>query len=240
MRRIAILSPHLDDAVLSLGAAVARATRRTDDVQIVGVMANDPDSTASAGAWDRWSGFRTVGEAARARREEDQRACVLLGAKPVWLPYGDEQYDRGAGDGEIWTAILSVVSDVDTVLVPGFPLHHGDHSWLTELVLDRRPPEWRLGVYVEQPYALAAGRPGSLGELDGFVGDDLTWGPIRATWSERRAKRRALRQYRSQLVQMGRSYGITWRDLERRIFRFEARQGGESVAWLSTSSTCSV
>ena len=40
----------------------------------------------AAGGWDRRGGFATEGESARARREEDRRACAVLGATPVWLP----------------------------------------------------------------------------------------------------------------------------------------------------------
>jgi LmbE family N-acetylglucosaminyl deacetylase len=231
-QRIAVVSPHVDDATLSLGAAIARTAQRGADVSVVTVLGNDPDSTAPAGPWDAGCGFRTVGEAARARQEEDRHACAVLGARPIWLAYGDEQYDRGADDGEIWDSILSAVNGADAVLVPGFPLEHQDHAWLARLVLARRPPEWRLGLYVEQPYALPAGPPHLLEESVGFVPRLGDWSSIRVTWRERRKKLRACREYRSQLEMIGRSYGITWRDIERRIRKHEARRGGEVVAWL--------
>ena len=86
---VAVLSPHLDDAILSLGAAISGAR---GDVRVVTVFAGDPDSTLAAGEWDSRAGFRTVGEAARARREEDALACADVGARPVWLPFVDDQY----------------------------------------------------------------------------------------------------------------------------------------------------
>src|SRR5919109_2160206 len=77
--KVVVLSPHLDDAVLSIGAGIRRATRLSRaGVTTVTVMGCDPHSHAPAGFWDRQSGFRTEGEAARRRREEDRRACQLV------------------------------------------------------------------------------------------------------------------------------------------------------------------
>jgi LmbE family N-acetylglucosaminyl deacetylase len=235
-QRVTVLSPHLDDAVLSLGATIAAATRSGAFVRLLTVLGNDPDSTAPAGPWDQRTGFRTVGEAARARREEDGRACAIVGADPVWLPYGDEQYQRGATDDEVWAAIEPGLVGADTVLVPGFPLQHKDHAWLAGLVLARRSDRWRVGLYVEQPYALPAGKLRGVEGVLPFLQEPPVWETIPRTRSERRAKRRACREYRSQLDQMGASYRVTWRDLEGRIRRFEERRGGESVAWLAPTT----
>src|SRR5690242_11145568 len=86
-RDVVVISPHLDDAVLSLGAALSWAARHGARVTVLTVLAGRPDSSTPAGEWDAGSGFGTEGEAATARREEDERACEVLGATPVWLPY---------------------------------------------------------------------------------------------------------------------------------------------------------
>ena len=93
--RVAVLSPHLDDAVLSLGAAIARAVREGATVTIVTVFAGDVDSALPASNWDRLAGFATEGEAAAARRVEDATACALLGAEPRPLPFPDYPYVAG-------------------------------------------------------------------------------------------------------------------------------------------------
>lgn len=226
---VAILSPHLDDGVLSLGAAVAGWTRRGMHVRIVTVLAGDPDSNAPAGSWDRTSGFATEGEAARLRRDEDRAACGLVGAEPVWLPYADAQYGRGAGDDQIWAEVLDAVGDAPTVLSPGFPLQHPDHAWLGLLALERRDHAWRFGLYAEQPYAIGSGRPR---DHDGRLGFEpsFTWMPsgIRA----RRAKRRAMLAYRSQHEQLAEVVSGTWSDLQRRIESMERDRGGEGIAWV--------
>lgn len=151
-RRIAVLSPHLDDGVFSLGASIARATRRGAQVQVVTVFANDTRSDRPASPFDAGCGFRTEGEAAAARREEDGRACDLVGADPVWLTFGDEEYGRPPAD-DVWTALAQTLASADAVVCPGFPLYHPDHAWLTKLVARRLESSTRLGLYVEQPYA---------------------------------------------------------------------------------------
>ncbi len=121
------LEPHLDDAALSLGATVARASRSGARVDVVNVFANDPESTAGAGPWDAACGFTSAAEAARARREEDRRACRLLGAAAVWLPFADYEYEQDVDDDGLWAALADVVGAAETVLMPGFPLAAPDH-----------------------------------------------------------------------------------------------------------------
>jgi LmbE family N-acetylglucosaminyl deacetylase len=209
---VAVLSPHLDDGVFSLGAAIAAASGK---VSVVTVLAGDPQSELPAGDWDAQAGFRTAGEAARARRAEDELACTDVGAMPAWLPFSDHQYPRGAGDDEVWERIEDALGDARTVLIPGFPLMHEDHAWLEALVGACGLPGRRIGRYVEQPYAAAwTSGPGG-GE----------WGAVGATARHRLAKRRACRRYASQLPLLA---GDT--DLGR-VTRYEASRGGEYVLW---------
>ena len=227
---MAVLSPHLDDAALSLGAAVAAWSREGAEVRVVTVLAGRPDSTLPAGPWDLATGFATEGEATRARRLEDRSACAALGATAVWLDHADEQYDRGGTDDEIWPEILDGVAGASTVLAPGFPLSHRDHAWLALMTLTRRDPAWRVGLYVEQPYAIGAGRPRDHRERFGF---EPAFVPIRTSWRHRRAKRRALEAYGSQHRQLGWVVSGTWADLQRRLVAQERRRGGEMVAWVT-------
>ena len=210
--RVAVLSPHLDDAVFSLGAAIAH-TRA--EVTVVTVFAGDPDSTEPAGEWDSRGGFATEGEAARARRREDELACDDVGARPVWLPFGDDQYPRD-DDAAVIAAVEEAVGPADTVLVPAFPLLHEDHARLLRLVERDGLGGHRLGRYVEQPYAAAWS--------DGAAGNG--WLPLAASVRDRVTKLRACRRYRSQLPLLSRNGPIM-----RRLFRYEAAHGGESVKW---------
>lgn len=219
LERFVVVSPHLDDGVFSLGAAAAWASRRDVDVTMLTVLAGDPDSTAPAGRWDSRCGFATAGEAARARRREDERACALVGAAPVWLRFSDEQYPRGADDSTIWDALVDAIGPADVVLVPGSPLKHDDHRWLNALFLERGTPAGRLGLYREEPYAAMLPRYRERAPLV----DSLA---LPASLGDRLAKARACRAYGSQLPLFGRLPTL-------RVLAYEFGQGGEHVAWVS-------
>lgn len=228
--RVVIVSPHLDDAVLSVGAFIAEASRTGARVTVLTVFAGAPEGNAAAGDWDRAAGFRTTGEAIRARREEDARACRIVGAHPVWLPHVESD---GVADETLWPEVRDALADADVVLVPGYPLTHPDHVAVARLVLGRirgadgRAP--RLGLYVEEPYAAWAGRPPSVPDsLRDLVAGDVTWTTVRGAGVDRRNKRRAGRAYRSQLRLLTRRVPVVWK-----IARFEARAGGEGIGWLA-------
>jgi LmbE family N-acetylglucosaminyl deacetylase len=207
LRALAVLSPHLDDAVLSIGAFLRHVSRRGSNVTVVTVLANDPTADGPAASWDAACGFESAAAAARGRREEDRQACAVLGVEARWLPYGDETYGRGAPDDEIWREIRTAVHGVDAVLVPGYPLRHADHLWLAELVCKRRDeldcPIW---LYSEQPYAagsLIRARATLPPTNAVLAATEVSWRRVAASASDRRAKRRAISHYHSQLRRLG-------------------------------------
>jgi LmbE family N-acetylglucosaminyl deacetylase len=190
--RIVVVSPHLDDAVLSLGAGIASWARRGARVEVLTVFACDPDSDAPAGGWDRRGGFATEGEAARARREEDRRALAILGASPVWLPFGSVDFDRHGDETDVREAIRAVTQGADELLLPGHPLSHPDHAWLAGVLDGAELGGGRLRLYAEQPYTRRAAEA-----------PPPSFEPAAAGLRDRLAKWRAIRQYRSQLALLG-------------------------------------
>jgi LmbE family N-acetylglucosaminyl deacetylase len=214
--RVVVVSPHLDDAAFSLGASIAAAARGGNEVTVLTVFAGDPASRVPAGDWDSRTGFATAGDAARVRRAEDAAACAALGARPVWLPFFDAQYPVRVSDDEVWESVAAASRGVDLVLVPGFPLRHPDHLRLLQLASSWGLPA-TVALYVEQPYAWR--EPAS-------PNGGPAWAPLRGAVRDRRAKRRALRAYRSQLPMFGKL------PLER-IALYELRRGGETVAPLA-------
>jgi LmbE family N-acetylglucosaminyl deacetylase len=246
--RVVVVSPHLDDAALSLGATVARAARAGADVVVATVFAGDPSSDTPAGDWDGRCGFATLGDAASARRAEDERACAALGATPVWLSFSDEQY-APESDDTIWEALAPIVGDADVVLVPGSPLANADHMRLAALLVPRlRTPH--LALYAEQPYAAnvligrghswrpfaAAARIGLRSRLGRrpaarrvpepvarLVPAELEWRPVPRTRRDVAAKVAAIRAYESQWAGLG-------MQLLTRIRLHELVEGGEYVA----------
>ena len=209
--RIVVVSPHLDDAVLSLGAALSRAVRHDAEVTVLTVLAGDPASTVPAGWWDAQSGFRTAGDAATARRQEDARACSILGVAPRWLPFADEQYGP-LPEEDVVAALRTELRGFDLILLPGFPLAHQDHGLLNRLVLEQVQPKARLLLYAEQPYYLRESG-----------GPPAGWKPAAADLLDRVKKVRACRVYSSQLELLGN------RGLAGRLARFEAARGGELI-----------
>jgi LmbE family N-acetylglucosaminyl deacetylase len=217
---LVVLSPHLDDAVLSLGAFMHGQVRSGVDVRVVTVFANNPSADGPAGAWDAMCGFGSAAAAARARREEDRRACAIVGVEPRWLAFGDEGYGRPASGDEVWRDIQGAIAGSAVVLVPGFPLRQADHAWLTELVVDRRKELGRtLGFYAEQPYARVA-----LARGDRAAPPlSLQFQRVSTHARDRFAKLKAAAQYRSQLRALGAGKLIS-------AFAEEWMRGGELVA----------
>lgn len=218
--RVVVLSPHLDDGVLSLGATMHTAARRGARVELLTVFGCDPGSEAQAGGWDRRAGHRTEGESARARREEDRRACAILDVVPVWLPFGSVDYERHASDGEVVESVLAAVDGADAVLIPGSPLTHPDHLWLVRALVAAHLPAGRIGWYAEQPYTRRTGvEPTAPDWLAAELGETPPFERARASAGARLAKWRAIREYRSQLPLLG--------------MRRSLRRGPLSLAWIA-------
>jgi len=224
-QRVVVVSPHSDDAVLSVGAAIASWARRGVRVELLTVFALDPDSDAPAGGWDARAGFRTEGEAAMARRAEDVAACAILGATPTWLPFGSVDYERHGDETAVRAAISTAADGVDALLLPGFPLSHPDHEWLGHTVAGSRLGCRRLGLYVEQPYGRRANvEPRVPSWAEEALGALPVFRAASAGARDRLAKWRAVRRYRTQLPLLGMT-----RSLRRGPHSLAF---GERVAWI--------
>jgi LmbE family N-acetylglucosaminyl deacetylase len=166
-------------------------------VELLTVLACDPDSTAPAGGWDARGGFATEGESARARREEDRRACERLGVTPRWLPFGSVDFERHGTDEEVRGAVATALGGADVVLLPGFPLTHPDHAWLAALLQRLDAGAARVGRYAEPLYVRREG-----------VRPPASYRALRPGPRDGLAKWRAIREYRSQLPLLGLSRGL--------------------------------
>lgn len=89
------LSPHLDDAVFSCGGLIRDLVERGETASIWTVFAGDPPvgglSEFAQSLHERWDLGR---EAAALRREEDRRACEIVGAVPRHYELPDCIYRR--------------------------------------------------------------------------------------------------------------------------------------------------
>lgn len=231
--RLVVISPHLDDAILSLGATIACAVESGAKVEVLTVFACEPGSGAPTDDWDRKSGFTTEGEAARQRRLEDRGACSVLGATPRWYDFSAQPYSRRAGMAEVVSTVVAATAGADTILIPGFPLEHADHAALTNGLLSHGLGCRNLGLYAEQPYSfdLRATPAGPVPAMPAaaVASGTMTWQRAPAQRRHRKLKLRAVQQYQSQLPQLG-LRGFGYLRLHRMLWQ-EARLGGETIAW---------
>lgn len=190
-----IISPHLDDAVLSVGQVMAGWPGAT----VATVFAGRPSDPMVQTSYDRDCGFLNAGRAVARRRSEDKAALHILNAHPVHLDFVDHQYGEPADEQAITDTLLALTAKAEaTVLIGPLGLAHPDHHTARrayEQLLTRTTVEaWlyedlpsRVLWPEEVPEALAWWKgTGHRPEL-GFVGT----GPL-----ER--KQRALERYRSQ------------------------------------------
>ncbi len=231
---VAVVSPHLDDAVLSLGASMRAAVRRGAKVTVITVHAGDPASETPADPSNRGMGFPTAGAAAQARRLEDARACARLGVRPVWLDFADDSNEASPPDAVIARTLDQELARYDAVLIPGFPLMHPHHVSVSRTVLELLAPGRLFGLYVEQPYAswnviarshrVRRSRHASLTALDVRVSPSARWSRCATRPDDWVAKLRAIGEYPSQLRVLHRLPRL-------RIVLYEAARGGESILW---------
>jgi LmbE family N-acetylglucosaminyl deacetylase len=234
-----VISPHLDDAVLSLGAFLARTARSVRRITILTVFAGNPDSRAPAGGWDRRGGFATEGDAARARRLEDEEACRLVGAEPAWLQFSEADYRASIDEDAIWSAVAEAVDrlNAEAALIPGFPLTNPDHALISGLLVKRGVPCRRLGLYAEQPYRYTARavrpRLGVPSTIPRTLPEGARWRSAGVDLRDVRTKRRAILAYRSQLTLLGLS---RQRNMKlNRMLLHETLRRGEAIMWLPGS-----
>ncbi len=199
--RVTVVSPHLDDAVLSCGRLLAAHPGST----VVTVFAGIPGPGVGCAGWDARCGFDSGRQAMGCRRDEDRAALSRLEAWPAWLEFLDSQYADPPAPAEVARALhtLLLQSSPDTVLLP-LGLFHADHLLAHEAGRQalRQLPGVRCGFYEDVPYRAIEGllqqRLMALGQ-DGCL---LT--PLRlASPSSEARKSDALRAYASQLRGLG-------------------------------------
>lgn len=106
-----VLSPHLDDAVFSVGGLISRTTSEGGDVQVVTFFTGAPDP----GTAGRLRAFSDYG----VRLQEDSEALAALRASPHWLDYQERIFrePRLRGFLSVFTTPESVDGflDLDTM-----------------------------------------------------------------------------------------------------------------------------
>lgn len=206
MRRNLVFSPHLDDAVLSMGQHIAGDS----DTVVVTIYAGEPAEDPwlwQVTRYDQMCGFNSSVQAVRERQQEDRRAMSALGVDHRHWPWRDAQYNENRTPpfhteedherlvGEMLEAIAEL--EPDRLFGPLGLLHDdhvNTHNAFVEVVKRSKISSW---VYEEVPYRVLEPRY-SVNALDRLA---LHWGLVLDTslpMGQVEKKERAVRQYRSQ------------------------------------------
>src|SRR5690348_14485748 len=128
----AILSPHLDDAVLSCWHLL----EGPDSVTVVNVFTGLPPQGAAVPWWDRLTGATDVVQRMHDRREEDGRALKMTGRQATALDLLDDQYRRSPLPASVVLKRLEAAVRPGTVVsVPAAIDGHPDHVLVRDVAL---------------------------------------------------------------------------------------------------------
>jgi LmbE family N-acetylglucosaminyl deacetylase len=208
MTTAVVLSPHLDDAIMSLGGTMHLLSRIGVSLRIVTLFAGDPKHDGAPSFWDAARRVRTAGESFAARRAEDDAAAAALGVETCWLPFLDASYIARRDPDEVWNRVLPHLRGAAAVFIPGSPLAHPDHEYTAMLAYQRLDPDLDVLFYAEQPYAtrpryvrsyVQRSTPGPLRHL----GADLVWKAVHLDARARAAKARAVDCYAGEIARLG-------------------------------------
>ena len=208
------LSPHLDDAIYSCGGLIALQSAAGERVSVLTIFSGDPPTELQSGLIDELHARWQAGEApVETRREEDRKACDLLGAQAQHLSYPDAVYradDLGAAryatpssifgslHPEEQNLVRELASDLQMAIDPGSaiiaPLGIGGHVDHRLVRLAAEHLESALIYYADFPYIHQFGLASA---------PDLPIPPVRTilehqTWQVERWAA-AIATYRSQL-----------------------------------------
>jgi LmbE family N-acetylglucosaminyl deacetylase len=150
-----ILSPHLDDAVLSCWHVLTQP----GDVTVINVFAGVPAGLGAPAWWDEYTGAADSGERVRERIEEDRRALALAGREPTNLSFLDEQYREHA------QPLDPLIQQIERILPPDGEIYapaafasHADHLLVRSVALELRAG-FDVLLYADLPHATVHGWP---------------------------------------------------------------------------------
>lgn len=204
-----VVSPHLDDAVLSMGQVMAGR----EDCIIATVFGGTPDQGEASTAWDKNCGWSSARIAMAMRKVEDDKAANLLRATAVRFDFLDQQYREvglsnhtTATEAQIAGTILEIARPLVDVLghvtIAGpMGLGHPDHH-LTRRAVEQAAvvlgDACELWIYEDAPYRVL--EPASVPEaLEWWRG--MGWDPVHGFCGTGPlvVKEAAVKAYQSQL-----------------------------------------
>lgn len=244
-----LLSPHLDDGVLSCGGRLYRLARSGWRVTIATVFTHDEPRTAPsalASELRRWWNL-PAGSIMKTRRQEDETACQRLGCESLYLGFSEAPYRCDASGSALYPTLealygppletdLDLVAQVgdrlrdflaaDLWLVPLAVGGHVDHRIVRQAAESVRSDLW---YYEEFPYLEWKHQA-----IEAALDRDSRWEIHRLALDELafQARFEAICDYRSQIPALFRNPARLRRQLRRSL----RRTGGERIYRKSSSS----
>jgi len=183
------LSPHLDDIAFSCGGYVSDLANSGQEIEIWTICAGEPaEGDLSPFALELHRSWGLGLDAVRIRREEDQKACRIIGAAPRYFSYLDCIYRKAPGGEYLYTSGSDIFGGLDPrefdlidrlseqlknelqrgarVVAPLGIGNHVDHE-LTRKAVNRL--DMPLTFYADYPYAREEQGAEILEFMDGSV-----------------------------------------------------------------------
>ena len=231
MSRIAIISPHLDDGVLSCGELIRKSVLNRDAVTLITVFTGNPSSSELSGAAKQYhSNCFLSDNAMEYRKNEDRNACDFLGCNYMHLNYYECLYRKDENGNSIYPDLSNIyhsekadnryremlqsdlpgiLEQYDTIYAPIGIGKHADHLLVRRAVEDILQGQ-RVFFYEEIPYIgyeLESARSFSPAKMTPIIEE--------FTEDEWEAKVQAILFYRSQLH-------IMWKNETERVNQLKA------------------
>lgn len=196
MKRILLISPHFDDAVLSAGQLMADRPD-ADVVTIFAGLPIAPDGVKTP--YDIKCGFENAREAHGTRTRENDEALALLNARPLNLNFPDSQYKNDVNFDRIVESLQSLIDGHAYEFIIGpLGLGHPDHITTTNAITRLHT---NVPVYLWEDLPLRVVEPELVPERLtnlGILSIDKLWQT--GTTGDKMAKKiRAMSCYRSQV-----------------------------------------
>ncbi|MDX6696982.1 MAG: hypothetical protein QOE65_379 [Solirubrobacteraceae bacterium] len=227
MAAVAILSPHPDDAVLSLWHALTGP----GEVTVVNVFGGSPEGHDGDGWWDRLTGAEDSVARMAERHAEDRAALARAGREPTNLGFLDGQYRRQPpGVAEIAARIEAAAPPGARLLAPAALDAHRDHRLVRDAAVSLRAGR-EVALYADVPHCLTYGWPAWVtgAEPDPLLRPEMYWEHVtrdcgiplsRCTPAVHRldgpaldAKAEAVRSYRTQVPALEAVWGAMGPDV---------------------------